>query len=196
MPAKAAAAFRDPDLIARRAVSVRAALRRPEIRLKVGEASRLAQSAMTPEQRRKKSEAISASLTEYWAAIPPEKRRSRNLPWIEAGHAASADLMTSSIEESVAAELDRRGEWYARHRFIGPYIVDFVFYRERVILECDGDYWHSRPGVPEYDERRDEFHRIHGWLVVRLTETEIRQNVSAAVSRALSIWRNERCDPD
>lgn len=87
----------------------------------------------------------------------------------------------SSLETAVAAELDSRGIEYEQQAKCGRYVMDFRI--GNVIVECDGAYWHSRPGVKDRDSRKDAACKKRGWSVVRLTEDEIRTDVVAAVDR-------------
>ena len=52
---------------------------------------------------------------------------------------------------------------------IKPYRADFAFPEERLVVECDGRYWHDQAR----DGRRDEELRRRGWEVLRLSGSEI-----------------------
>ena len=57
----------------------------------------------------------------------------------------------------------RFGEKFRRQEPIGPYIVDFVCIRGKLIVEVDGDSHEDR----EYDARRDRWFIDRGWFVLR-----------------------------
>lgn len=51
--------------------------------------------------------------------------------------------------------------------------VDFYLPQSNMVIECDGDYWHNRPGSRQKDERRDQHLKSLGIKVLRLSEHEI-----------------------
>lgn len=98
---------------------------------------------------------------------------------------AAREQGISSLEMSVATELARRSVDYEWQVSVGVrFVADFVV--GGTIIECDGGYWHSLPGAAERDARKDEACREAGYRVVRLSESEINEDVSAAVDRALT----------
>jgi very-short-patch-repair endonuclease len=129
----------------------------------------------------------SEGLLRYWKSVSPVRKAEHLRGWIAAGHAASADITISSLERSVASELRRRGVAFSQQKFIGPYRVDFFLPEQKTIIECDGEYWHSRPGAAEHDAQRDAFHRGQGFRVIRLLGAEIIADAVRAVDRALTM---------
>jgi very-short-patch-repair endonuclease len=65
-----------------------------------------------------------------------------------------------------------------QHR-IGYYSVDFAFPEARLVVECDGSYWHSLPKQRRLDHSKDAFLSNRGWLVIRLPETAIKASAAA-----------------
>jgi DNA mismatch endonuclease (patch repair protein) len=88
---------------------------------------------------------------------------------------------------------------------------DLVFFRARVAVFCDGDFWHGRDWIlrkakleggtnarywiakiasnVERDARNTAALQVAGWLVIRLWETDIRRDPTAAaelIRRALT----------
>lgn len=68
---------------------------------------------------------------------------------------------------------------------IGQYIVDFAFPDHRLIVECDGSYWHSLPGMAAKDRRRDGYMKHLGWRVLRLPEDDIRRDARECLERVI-----------
>lgn len=75
--------------------------------------------------------------------------------------------------------------WYTPQRIIGPYVVDFAFPHARLAVECDGSYWHSLPGKPAKDRKKDGYLRKEGWTVLRLTEDDIHASPEACRDKVL-----------
>ena len=87
----------------------------------------------------------------------------------------------TSIELTAMATLTSMGYDIEVQKRIGRYVPDIVVESIKTIIECDGDYWHNKEGMPERDEQRDASHRAHGYTVVRLTESQIKQDCRRAL---------------
>lgn len=96
------------------------------------------------------------------------------------------DGRRSSIEFAVEAELTRRDIGFVPQKKMAHFICDFYVPHLNLVIECDGDYWHSKPEVAERDKRKDAWLTSHGQKIVRLSEHEINKDCAAAVDRALA----------
>ncbi|OHE79797.1 MAG: DNA (cytosine-5-)-methyltransferase [Lysobacterales bacterium GWF1_69_6] len=70
-----------------------------------------------------------------------------------------------------------RAHRFAGHKFrrqvpLGPYVVDFVHFGARLVVEADGGQHNGSPG----DGDRDAWLRRQGFLVLRFWNHEILQN--------------------
>jgi very-short-patch-repair endonuclease len=88
---------------------------------------------------------------------------------------AAAGGRTTKIEKIIGKALERSGMPFVQHAVIGSYEADFLV-DEKLIVECDGLYWHSLPGAKQRDEKKDAFWVENGFCVVRLPEKEILNN--------------------
>lgn len=74
-------------------------------------------------------------------------------------------------------------------------VGDFVFEKEKIWIECDGDYWHSNPKYFNCDlldirqkrnfERDQEKNKIlesNGWTLLRFWEDEINTNIESCLN--------------
>lgn len=57
------------------------------------------------------------------------------------------------------------------------YILDFAFVKEKLDIECDGEYWHEKCKKPDEDKKRDEFLRNKGWTILRFKNKEIKEKL-------------------
>lgn len=77
------------------------------------------------------------------------------------------------------------GEKFRRQQPIGPYVVDFVHFGARLIVEADGGQHNDAPR----DEKRDNWLREQGFTMMRFWNNEIMSNpdgVLAAVMDAVT----------
>lgn len=91
----------------------------------------------------------------------------------------------SSIERIVAAVLSAINEPYLQQLPLGPWTVDFYLPQRNLVIECDGDYWHSLPKVQNRDKRKDAWMKKHGYIMVRLQEQAIRVDAAKLVTDSL-----------
>ena len=63
---------------------------------------------------------------------------------------------------------------FRRQFVIERYIVDFICFERRLIIEADG----SQHAESEYDQRRDAFLRAQGFSVLRFWNNDVLQNAS------------------
>jgi DNA mismatch endonuclease, patch repair protein len=119
-------------------------------------------------------------------------------------------------EVMLQAELRHSGIRFSMHVTTLPGCPDLVFRRERIVVFCDGDFWHGRGWALrkqrlsaganaeywikkiQYNRRRDRALnrqlRDQGWTVLRFWESSIKRDpghVAAAIVSALArTWAN------
>jgi len=71
---------------------------------------------------------------------------------------------------------------FKRQFVIDPYIVDFVCFERRLIVEADG----SQHAESQYDRRRDRFLRSEGFSILRFWNNDVLQN-PAGVFEAICV---------
>jgi DNA mismatch endonuclease (patch repair protein) len=108
-------------------------------------------------------------------------------------------------ERALRAALWARGHRFRKHRqdLVGR--PDIVFSRRRVVVFCDGDFWHGREwpqlrrklrrrSNADYwiakirtnrtrDRRQTALLLAQGWSVIRIWETDVLDNLESAVAR-------------
>lgn len=91
----------------------------------------------------------------------------------------------TSIEQLIRVELQERGIEFDQNVPIGKFTVDFLLYQAKIVIECDGEYWHSLPDSKKRDKYKDKFLFQKGFQVFRFTESEIRRAARDCVDRVL-----------
>ena len=91
----------------------------------------------------------------------------------------------TTIEELVWRELRAKrfaGAKFRRQVPIGPYIVDFVCFAARLIVEVDGPE-HLKPSRIRLDRNRDTWFAMRGFAVARITGEEAIGGLDFALAR-------------
>jgi very-short-patch-repair endonuclease len=68
----------------------------------------------------------------------------------------------------------------------GIYSYDFAFPEHKIDIEIDGGT-HKQERVIKIDERRDKFSIDNGWIVVRFTAKEVKENVINCITKVVEI---------
>ena len=100
-------------------------------------------------------------------------------------------MKDTKIEQKIEGFLKLIGIEYHKHFYMNmirdAYQCDFLIPQLKIVIECDGDYWHGNPkkftGAKlkefqiqqrEEDQRRTEQLNNHGYKVIRLWESDIK----------------------
>jgi very-short-patch-repair endonuclease len=79
------------------------------------------------------------------------------------------------------------GRKFRRQAAIGTYIVDFVCFTDKLIVELDGPQ-HLDPEAIEHDKRRTTWLAARGFHIIRFRNQELDENIQAvldAIARAI-----------
>lgn len=159
--------------------------------------------AWTDETRRNVSEGVkrsyenneklrsmrSESNRKRWRKLSQDEKEEKCRKRILAGHIATQKKHITSIEIKMKKQLQGMG-WEFKQQFpmyYGRFIVDFYIPKYRMIIECNGEYWHRLPERIDRDKRLEEFAKEHGFRIIFVWENEINKNVHDALFDAL--WR-------
>ena len=91
----------------------------------------------------------------------------------------------TTIELAIRAVLDEWGVTHIDNKHYSGKECDIFIPCCNLDIECDGDYWHGRPGIGESDRKRDVFMRALGYEVIRIWEKDIRKDAEEALGVAL-----------
>ena len=70
-----------------------------------------------------------------------------------------------------------RGYRFRRQFPIGPYFIDFACLSVKLAIEVDGGQHGGG-----YDQRRDQFVQSQGWTVLRVWNSDVRENLSGVIA--------------
>lgn len=83
----------------------------------------------------------------------------------------------TSIEISIKSLLDNLGIDYTEQEPMSSFSCDFFIPSARLVIECDGDYWHSLPKAKARDKRKDKWLAENNYNIVRLPEHKINKDI-------------------
>lgn len=83
----------------------------------------------------------------------------------------------TAIEATIRSLLDQMGVSYIQECAIDFYTCDFVIESSRLVIECDGTYWHGLVKVLSRDKRKDKLLSSKGYKILRLPESRIRSDL-------------------
>lgn len=100
----------------------------------------------------------------------------------------SKAILPSSLEIILYQSLDNLGVPYSTQKQFGRYAAD-AFIEPNLVLEADGNYWHTTEDAIEKDKRRDKWFADNGYIVMRFTEYQLRK-MPGIVTRAVRLRLN------
>jgi very-short-patch-repair endonuclease len=106
-----------------------------------------------------------------------------NDPTLQRDRARTLRASSTEAEQKLWSRLRKkqlRGFQFRRQYSIGPFFVDFVCLRARLILEVDGS---QHADQEELDESRSEFLRTNGYKVMRFWNFEVMSEIDSVVER-------------
>jgi very-short-patch-repair endonuclease len=71
---------------------------------------------------------------------------------------------------------------FRRQAPLGPYIVDFLCVKKRLVIEIDGAS-HLVPGAEKYDAKRDAYLQRHGFTVLRFGHRQTLESPEIVLER-------------
>ena len=77
------------------------------------------------------------------------------------------------------------GVKFRRQQPVGDYIVDFISFEKRLIIEIDGGQ-HIESTKNENDRARTEYLESRGYRVIRFWNTDIMQNIEDVIDEILN----------
>lgn len=80
---------------------------------------------------------------------------------------------------------------FRRQQPIGPFIVDFVCFERKLIIEVDGGH-HSLPNEAEYDNTRTEWLESQGFHVLRFWNNQVLKEIEPVQQAILNALEGSR----
>ncbi len=89
----------------------------------------------------------------------------------------------TGIELQIEAELKKRNIQYEKQvPLCNIAVVDFYLPEYRIIIQCDGNYWHNYPEGREKDRQQDNILKFNGFNIYRFWESEINKSPKECIN--------------
>lgn len=98
-----------------------------------------------------------------------------------------ASKRTSLQEREFCETLRAAGLMFESQVRFSHYTVDVLFRDARLVVEFDGDYWHSLPRVKKLDQLKDQYLASIGFLVHRVWASDFKQSPDAVLNQLMSL---------
>jgi type I restriction enzyme, R subunit len=79
-----------------------------------------------------------------------------------------------------------KGLKFRRQHQIGPFIVDFYCHKDKLIIELDGSVHQNKKQI-EYDCRREDYLRLEGFQILRITNCQLKDKPSKTIQYILEM---------
>jgi len=87
----------------------------------------------------------------------------------------------TDIEKKLREGMEIEGMEFEREKPIGRIaVVDFLI-KGKLIVQADGDYWHSLPKMIEKDHRQDKILKEMGYVILRFLGSKIKEDVNGCI---------------
>ena len=158
-----------------------------ECKLNMSKARKKVWGNMTKEERVKRNmnfqKAGTDAMKKKFAKMNRKEKMIHLSPWIRAGQSNP-----SSIEKDIWKVLDEIGiEYKIQVSFNnGRFIVDIYVPDQRLIIECNGDYWHNLPERKKRDKKLRKYAMNNSYNLIELWESEIKKDPKQALKNELN----------
>ena len=88
----------------------------------------------------------------------------------------------TDIEKIMQDELEKRKlEFRPEFPTRSGFLLDFAFIKEKLGIECDGEFWHNK----KRDSYRDLILKRGGWKIMRFPGKQIKDNIEQCVDEVV-----------
>ncbi len=75
-------------------------------------------------------------------------------------------------------------------KLFDKFIVDVLIKDKKIIIQWDGEYWHSKPKRKQLDISQDNYLNKCGYKVIRVTDKEINSNIELVKNKIISNYQS------
>lgn len=141
--------------------------------------TRMKMSKYQSNRPKEHEEKFRKSWKNQWESLTKKEKLERLSHWIKAGHESNKNvfLKPSSIELKVKEDLDFYEIRYIQQKRVSNgkrnFYLDFYIPSLKLVIECNGDYWHNLPEKKQRDKELKKYVESTGRKIVFIWEHEI-----------------------
>jgi len=95
-----------------------------------------------------------------------------------------AKSINTSIEKIMMEALQKMNvQFVHQYNFNNKFVCDFAIPSKKIIIECDGDYWHNLDRVKKRDKAKNVYIKKCGWQILRFWEHDIKNNINKCIEK-------------
>lgn len=101
-------------------------------------------------------------------------------------------LQTNALKQDTGIELKMKDaltqlniSYEHPFSFNDKFLCDFAIPSMKIIIECDGDYWHNREDIKNRDKAKNAYITKCGWKMLRFWEHEINDDINTCIKKIL-----------
>lgn len=129
-------------------------------------------------------------IEEYGKSKADEMKAKDRQSTLERLASGKGKYRNTSIELAINEELTKRNyienkDYFRNKPLLKICNVDFYFPDKKVVIECDGDYWHNREDIKAKDQVKNKVLVEHGYSLYRFWEHDIKRSPEECISKIL-----------
>jgi very-short-patch-repair endonuclease len=99
-----------------------------------------------------------------------------------------ATVQSSRLEQRLGELLTEAGLTYTVQKPFGPFVADLAFPQVRLLVEVDGEAFHTTRSGEARDDRKDQAAHAAGWRILHLPQFMIEHHPQEAVRAVLDAY--------
>jgi len=133
---------------------------------------------LSPEDWQRITRKSTDAMKAFWQSLTPDERLAVNAN----GRKAASLVRPTSIELAIEELLKSLGITFESQKPIGKFIVDIYIPTKKMVIECDGDYWHALPSAIKRDKAKAKLLSSLGYNLLRIPERIIKNDEQSCIA--------------
>ncbi|NBV82516.1 DUF559 domain-containing protein [bacterium] len=98
----------------------------------------------------------------------------------------------TNIENQLRYAMLRKNIDFVEQADIGPWSIDFLLPEYRIVVEADGEYWHSDVKTKMKDRRKDAWLKAKGFEVLHFEGKQIEHNPDFCIEKIIELIEKQK----
>ena len=98
----------------------------------------------------------------------------------------------TNIENQLRYAMLRKNIDFVEQADIGPWSIDFLLPEHKIVVEADGEYWHSDLKTKMKDRRKDAWLKAKGFEVLHFAGKQIEHNPDFCIEKIIELIEKQK----